>query len=164
MSCSDKIDAAVDELNLKRYSSELDYCHDWLHEETIKDDPVKVAYIKERMVRLEELQNSYVKKDVTTKNTLFEEVDKYIYKRPWNKLQSYHRSVKLTDYINNTYSAYPSKDKLLTEVIALVDKGELSSCKMVKYDAKNETVSHVPALKFSDTAFDVNTTFAIKFQ
>jgi hypothetical protein len=89
------------------------------------------------------------------KETYFNKIDKYIYKKPWNKLQPFHRVIKMEEYIDKMYSDKPYVLKLKKELIRLINKNKLSTKKCVLYDPQSEQITQILSLEILDNGYKI---------
>lgn len=75
----------------------------------------------------------------------FKEVEKIMYTRPWIKLTVFHKTVKLQEYVDNTYEKESRSDimKLLTTAL---DEKTLRP-KDISYDQKNGKIIQITNIK-----------------
>jgi len=81
----------------------------------------------------------------------FKELDKAIYMQPWNKLNAYHKTVKIKEYVALTFKDDIELAKEVCKLLlnALNDK-KLNTVKTVDYDGKIGKIKSVPVLKKDD--------------
>lgn len=101
--------------------------------------------------KINELQNNNtnstnVNKQSGEKQTMFTDVDKYIYQRQWNKLKSFHQKKKLKEYID---SLNITDDTLVKKLYDAVDSKFLSKKCNVIYDTSECKITNVAGLLFN---------------
>lgn len=101
--------------------------------------PIIVNILERLNTRLEEDGKDYRK-------VLFEEIDKYTYKKPWNRLQPFHRIVKLQEYIQETYGEGELQDKIIFDLKQLIESGRINTKSSVNYCHKTERIESIPIL------------------
>ena len=92
------------------------------------------------------------------KDTFFKEIDKLTFKKTWNRLQVFHRTIKMSEYLEEKYSNKPYYSKLKTEIIKALEDGKLTTKKFVEYDINKEQIINIPCLQIDD----VKNTYIIK--
>jgi len=92
--------------------------------------------------------NNDIKSQSSGKITMFDEIEKYIYKKPWNRLQNHHRIVKIKEYIEKNHK--DNENELIALLIPAINNNNLNSMKHVNYDAPSETIIDIPALILDD--------------
>lgn len=85
------------------------------------------------------------------RETMFKEIDKYTYKKQWNKLPPFHKTVKLTQYLNENIQDKVVRDKLIEELTDHAIKGRINTKKYVVYDPNEEKILLLPCLKIVKT-------------
>lgn len=81
-------------------------------------------------------------KPVDNTDVFFHEVDRLTYKKPWNRLQLFHRAVKLDEFLTENKQLEHLRQKLHK----LISKGKLTTVKHVQYDPKTEKIIKIPCL------------------
>lgn len=148
------INSLSNTLLLKRFENELEYLtsvinnNDYISTSDNNSEHSNNEYIRNRIEQLEQIINNIITVNESKNiNGYMKEIDKYIYKKPWTRLQPYHRTIKIKEYIENTYTDAKFKKKLLNDLIKLINDNKLNSNKMVKYDPYNEKILSIPAIK-----------------
>lgn len=123
--------------------SEIDYLSgNELPEMEDKDN--KIGELNEIMDNLKKNINDN-KKDFRDK--MFEEIDKYTFKKPWNRLPTFHKKDRITKYINSTYGEGKFQREVMLALLKYIDEGQLNTKAAIEYDHKNEQILSIPALK-----------------
>lgn len=108
--------------------------------------------IEERILNLEKIISEYkgnIKKEddiKQKKDNLFAEIDKYTYKKQWNKLPTFHKIVKLKEFINQNYGEGDFQTELISKLSIFADEGKINTKKYVIYDPNAEKILSIPAL------------------
>lgn len=89
------------------------------------------------------------------KDTFFKEIDKLVFKKLWNRLQPFHRLIKITEYLDENHKDKPYYDELSKELKVLIESGKLTTKKYVEYDSVNEKVTNIPCLVIQDNKFTI---------
>ena len=105
--------------------------------------------IDDRTTLLETLLNIPVdKKDSTrhAQNIPSKEMDKYIYKKQWNKLLSFHKIVKLKEYLKQITPNETMYNELVEKCSKFAEEGRINTKKSVVYDPSAEKILSMPCL------------------
>lgn len=107
--------------------------------------------IDERIVMLEKLLNinNNIKKNITVqqkKDNLIAEIEKYIYRKQWNKLKSFHKIVKLKEFIKENYGEGDLQNDITNDLCKYADEGRINTKKYVIYDPNAEKILSMPCL------------------
>lgn len=97
--------------------------------------------IIENFETVEEINRSGIDK-------MFAEIDKYMYKKRWNKLKDVHRIVKLKEYAAQS-SKVPDADRQRVSEVIVKNVRNLSKKNTVIYDPAEECIVSIPALKYN---------------
>jgi len=86
----------------------------------------------------------------STKTNLFNNIDQYMFNKPWNRLPEVHKLLKMKDYVNNSLIIYDNskKEKLMKELFSNVKKKNLTRKGSVNYDHVNCRIISIPSLKY----------------
>lgn len=76
-------------------------------------------------------------------------------KKPWHRLQNFHRADKLEEYLRKKYSSEDFYDKLITEVRDLAISGKLNTMKSVTYCMDTHSIKNIPCLKVTDNSYTI---------
>ena len=125
------------ELDTLRFTNELEYLK--------KNKPDEISKIENIQTFLDTSKTSIPKKE-NKMDKLFDEIDKRAFNKPWNKLTSYHKLIKLKDYIQESFDANKAQELIKTVTLQL-EEGKLSSCKDVIYDQSTEKIKNIPKFK-----------------
>lgn len=105
--------------------------------------------IEERITLLETLLNIPVdKKDSMQqqKDNIFKEIDKYTYKKQWNKLLPFHKIVKLKEYMQNNVQDEQMRNELVEKLSKFAEEGRINTKKYIVYDPNAEKILSMPCL------------------
>lgn len=91
--------------------------------------------------------NEKIEEPVNDKHKkMFDALEKEIYKQPWNKLKSFHRDVKIKEFVEKTYTDNPKKPQILELLLEALGNGELNTMKKVSYDTTNSQITKITVL------------------
>ena len=119
---------------LYRYESELN--------ET--KDEERIAVLKYNMEQL--VKPSEITTNISHQDTFYTEIDGLMFKKQWNRMQVYHRLIKLKEYLVNTYKDHPLFDEICDKLSSSVENGKLTTKKSIIYDNVNAIITSIPAL------------------
>ena len=83
------------------------------------------------------------------RDNMFVEIDKYTYRKQWNKLPAFHKTVKLSEYLETHITDEKTKKKLLSELTDHANNGRINTKKYVIYDPNEEKILSLPCLKIT---------------
>jgi hypothetical protein len=92
------------------------------------------------------------------RESLFTEIDKYTYKKQWNKLPSIHKIIKIKEYIKETYGESELQDEIIIALNKYAEEGKINTKKNVIYDPNAEKILSIPILMVDKN----KNTFSIK--
>ncbi|ARF09807.1 hypothetical protein Indivirus_3_56 [Indivirus ILV1] len=110
--------------------------------------------LEERIALLEKISKQpgiYQNNVQQQKETIFKEIDKYTYKKQWNKLPPFHKTVKLTEYLDEHIQDKQIKNELLEKLKDHATNGRINTKKYVVYDPNEEKILLLPCLKVIKT-------------
>lgn len=90
-----------------------------------------------------------IKKEETVqqkKDAIISEIDKYTYKKQWNKLTSFHKIVKLKQFVKEVYGDGDLQTELVNKLVKSTEDGKMNTKKSVIYDPNCEKILSVPCL------------------
>jgi hypothetical protein len=151
-------------LSNKRWSNQMTR----IQKDEKSDDDELISDIKKRIkiVRKKktEFVSSIIKKVDMTKlqmkskqpiiinndmSPLFSEIEQYIYKKPWLRLQEYHKIVKLREYVKSLEAKERDKKNLEELLINKLKNKELKN-KQVTYMPEKEKIMNIKGVKELD--------------
>lgn len=84
------------------------------------------------------------------KDTLFQEMDKYTYKKQWNKLPVFHKIVKIKEYLEENVPDKKMKKELLEQLTEHANKKGINTKKYVIYDPNKEKILSMPCIEIDE--------------
>jgi len=105
--------------------------------------------MNERTKLLEMLLNIPIKKQNTLqqqKDNIFKEIDKYTFRKQWNKLLPFHKIVKLKEYIKENIEDEQMQNEIIEKLIIYANDGRINTKKYVIYDPNAEKILSMPCL------------------
>lgn len=142
MNFNQQLENIRNNLRKTRFENELSV----LYKEEPKDE-VRIQQI-ESIIEMLKPELKEKKKD-----TFFKEIDKLVFKKLWNRLQPFHRLIKITEYLDENHKDKPYYDELYKEFKTLIESGKLTTKKFVEYDSNNEKITNLPCLIINDNKF-----------
>ena len=127
------------EFNCLKFKNELEY----LTSVDPKNDKIE---------KLTEIIQSLETKSVDT--TVQDEIEKYNYKKEWNKLQPFHKIKKLDEYLTKNVKNEKLRMKISKEFALLINNKKLNSNKQVEYNPIEEAIITIPALKIDESKLE----------
>ena len=141
----------IEEVRLKNFnkklSNELDYFHDSKNINIFTN--IQEQDMNTRIKILQLLLNVPVKKIDTVqqqKENMFKEIDKYTYKKQWNKLAAFHKIVKIKEYIKETVLDETMQDEIILKLSKYTEENSINSKKYIVYDPNTEKILSMPCL------------------
>lgn len=152
------LDKIYIKLDIKYYKALRDYLnktnqkYNWLDVyineliESIKDEKLSETFIEGvSKVKLSKT-DSY--------NQIFD--DQTLYKRPWTKLNTIHKILKIQEFVKNTQLNFKSdeeRNKLKDELIELIKNKTLTKKENINYSETEGRIINIPNLQCKDGIF-----------
>ncbi len=140
MDTSLHIDSIRKQLLLQSFKNEIKFLTSDTTHTSSKDKLVQLETI---LGQIEKTNDVGEKKNV---EKLFDEVDKVIFRRPWNRLPPIHKIVKIKEYLTNFVKDDILRTKISDDLINLVNTNKLNTKKHVVYDPIKEQIESIPVL------------------
>ena len=121
----------------------------------IKDLQKIVKILKERSTQQNDYQQLSPSKNVDNNkinsNKLFDNIDQYMFNKPWNRLPEVHKLMKIKEYVNKSLIIYENekKEKLINQMFTAVKQKKLTRKGSVNYDSINCRIISIPDLKYN---------------
>lgn len=150
------ISAQLDGIKVANFNAKLNGELDYLKNVTILT-PFENGHdivLEERIVQLEKIikqPGMYQNTIQQQRDNMFKEIDKYTYKKQWNKLPPFHKTVKLTEYLNENIKDKTTRDELIEKLTDHAINGRINTKKYVVYDPNEEKILLLPCLKIVKT-------------
>ena len=150
MDISSQLDIIKIENFKRKIKNELDYL-----KEDIKNLSLFInsseCVIEERIFILEKLlnKNHELNKNETgqqKKENIIAEIEKYTYRKQWNKLPSFHKNVKLKEFIKNNYGDGELQNEIIEKLSEYSNEGRINTKKYIIYDPNSEKILSMPCL------------------
>jgi len=149
MTYYNKIDNIRNQNYKQRFINELDCL--------TKDDAYKIQNIckdndasdaiSNRVIQLKTIIKNIDNRNDSNKKNMFDELEKYMYKKPWHRLNNIHKINKLKEFVKENMD--DQKEEILKELIDLVNKKKINTKKAVDYDYENEKILSINVLKYN---------------
>jgi hypothetical protein len=83
--------------------------------------------------------------------------DDYIYKKPWNKLNIIHKSIKMKEFANNLdIEDAEIKKHLKNQLVLMIKNKKLTKKNEVNYDHINGHIISIPSLKYTNNKYNLD--------
>lgn len=108
------------------------------------------------------VNNSECKENINVNQTTETELkqffnDEDIYKKPWVKLNSIHKILKIKEYVNNLYiELEEDRNKLKIDLINMIKNKKLTKKEMVIYDDVNGKVISLTSLQYKNGKYYID--------
>jgi len=80
----------------------------------------------------------------------------FVYKKPWNKLNSVHKKIKMTEFVNNlTIDDLEMKKHLKKQLIQMITEKKLTKKNDVEYDHINGHIISIPSLQYKNNNYNI---------
>jgi len=80
------------------------------------------------------------------KDIIINEIEKYVYKKQWNKLTAFHKIVKINQFMTENYPDDPFHKSITDNLIKYIEDGKINTKKFVVYDPNLEKILSLPCL------------------
>ena len=145
--------------NIKYYNNILKYCKKTNHDQ---------SYFKNQLKKLQDFETSLTETEVKseTKEDTFDDPvseiqeveysEDYLYKKPWTKLTSVHKMIKMKEFVNKLLiNDEDDKNALKKKLVMMIKTKKLTKKDQVKYDSINGRVIAIPILKYKNGKYIV---------
>ncbi|QKF93782.1 hypothetical protein QKU48_gp0324 [Fadolivirus algeromassiliense] len=130
----------------RKLKNELDYWKDGGNINMFSNPEIDVT---KRIELLETLLNVPTKQQETIqqqKDNIFKEIDKYTYKKQWNKLLPFHQITKIKEYINENIKDETMKNELIEKLSTYSEEKRINTKKHIVYDPNIGKILLMPCL------------------
>lgn len=91
----------------------------------------------------------------TETETLYSE--DFVYKKPWNKLNIIHKSLKIQEFVNHLTIDDPEMKKhLKNQLVLMIKNKKLTKKSDVEYDYVNGKVISIPSLQYKNNNYNID--------
>jgi hypothetical protein len=80
--------------------------------------------------------------------------DDYIYRKPWNKLNSIHKIIKVREFVETMTIDIEMKKHLKTQLSDMIKNRQLTKKNDVEYDSINGKIISIPSLQCKTNAYN----------
>lgn len=109
----------------------------------IAEEPVNIADVVENTTEITETEQTSI-------------TDDFVYKKPWNKLNSVHKVIKIKEFINAmSIDDIEMKKHLRNQLIDMIKKKKLTKKNDVEYDQVNGRILSIPALQYKNNNYNI---------
>lgn len=142
------IDTIINKLEHKYFSS--------LNSTLIKNN-LEVGWLTTHINKLNGIVNTNIESELVKKNEniiLTKNNEENLYKKPWSKLNSIHKVIKIKEFVNNIKIENDSdKEKLKDELVELVKTNVLTKKDKIIYDSENGKIISIKNLQYKDEKY-----------
>lgn len=136
-----------------RFTEELEHLmpQDLDQEQVLDDETTHRISELEEVIKL--IEDGIKTKKLNEKKSLYDELDeinRQTYTRPWSRLPSYHKEIKLIEYVKESVVNEDTQKKLIDELISLVDERKITSSKHVIYDQTDCKIISLKCLNYNE--------------
>lgn len=150
----EEIDYMRRDLYTLRFKNELEFLRENNFSEILEDGDnwmtERILHLEKILDTLEKEKEQMEKPTAKSAGTIFDEIDKYIYKKPWKKLQPFHRMKKIESYLEENIQDPKLRKELSKQFQEKLDGGKLGTEKHVEYDPATEKIISIPALIYNE--------------
>jgi hypothetical protein len=143
------INTISNKLNITYYNNIIEYCkktnnkYDFFTKQLKKETDAEESYTENEKILSQGDEAEEVKEVVYS--------DDYLYKKPWIKLSSIHKIIKMKEFISKLLiEDIDEKDKLKNSLTKLINTKVLTKKDQVRYDPINGRVISIPILTFKN--------------
>ena len=109
----------------------------------IVEEPVNIADLVDNTTEITETEQTSI-------------TDDFVYKKPWNKLNSVHKAIKIKEFINAmSIDDIEMKKHLRNQLIDMIKKKKLTKKNDVEYDQVNGRILSIPALQYKNNNYNI---------
>ena len=105
--------------------------------------------ILDRTNQLKTIIKALDDKQKNTQKNMFDEMEKYIYKKLWIRLNKINKIKKLKEFIETYDELGEQKEEILLELIEMVKSKKINTKKAVDYDYEDEKILSIHILKYN---------------
>lgn len=147
----EEIDYIRRKLYISKFQNELDFLKENDMAAVVEDED---NWMTERSNQLEKIISTLEKEQkepsTDTKESIFDEVEKYMFKKPWNRMSLFHRMAKINEYLNEHMDDDAVKKDLSKKFSKEINDKKLGTKKYVEYDPKEEKILSIPCLIYNE--------------
>lgn len=138
----------LDELRIKLFMERFTEEHSYLTSLDIDhdlDSKERISNLEKIIKMIDDGINSKKLNEKKSLNDELDEMNRQTYKRPWNRLPSYHKEIKVIEYIKELVDDDEIQKELIEKLIDLINKNKINTKKYVDY---NSSECKIIKLKF----------------
>jgi len=103
------------------------------------------------------IQNEDIKQSEPNTESEVMYSDEYIYKKPWNKLNTIHKIIKIKEFVSNlAIDDLEMKKKLRDQLVEMIKTKKLTKKNDISYDATNGIIVSIPILQYKDNKYFIS--------
>lgn len=143
-------DGEIDAIKNKNFSIKLQNELDYLKTGE-KTFGLSDSEINDRIELLESILNNKVciRKETLAeqKENMFKKFDEGAYKKPWNKLTTFHKTIKIKEYVKDNYGDGDMQNEIVIKLATHINDGKINTKKFVVYDPNAEKILSLSCLE-----------------
>lgn len=149
------ISQQFDNIKIQNFNKKIQNEFDYLSESgpTNIFSNISEIDINNRLILLQKILNIPIKEFETIqqkKENMFKEIDKTVYKKQWNKLLSFHKIVKIKEYVINNVNDIDMQNNIIDELTKCITDGLINTKKYVIYDPNEEKILSLSCLEIDN--------------
>ena len=83
--------------------------------------------------------------------------DEYIYRKPWNKLNTIHKIIKIKEFVSNlAIDDIEMKKTLRDQLVEMIKTKKLTKKNDINYDIVNGIIQSIPILQYKDNKYIIS--------
>ena len=107
-----------------------------------KNIPINITETEQQTVQMSDTETNYS--------------EDFVYKKPWNKLNSVHKKIKMTEFVNNlTIDDLEMKKHLKKQLVLMITEKKLTKKNDVEYDHINGRIISIPSLQYKNNNYNI---------
>jgi len=135
------------DINIICKQNNIDYYNNLIQYSKLND--IDYSIYSEKLKELEEIYHPKEIKPKEIKNKT-EIIDDFHFKKPWIRLQYVHKIYKLKEFVSKLLINEEEQEKLIIDLIKLLDNKFFMKKDRVKYDKIKGIIISIPDLKYID--------------
>jgi len=145
-----ELDKSIDKYDSDDYSEKKELLECQRKKSKTVNDVNSSSETENRSTFIKPIVNDRMDNSLSLTDNFNEFSDDYLYKKPWTKLSSIHKIIKIKEFVQKLIiNKEEDREKLKDSLINLINSKKLTKKDMVKYDSINARIIGIPSLKYS---------------
>lgn len=140
MNISNELDELARSLKLYRFRNELNFYKS-------QNDEKNLIRIEKLTKIINSLESTQLVQNKDKIQHAFDDGYKFVYMKPWRRLQDFHKVVKIKEFVEERYKDEKNKGIIEKMLLEAIEKKQLNKDNYVKYDQNISKIIDIPALK-----------------